>query len=188
MNRILRHCSRVEIDGKEFEINTDFSVWIEIEDLFFSKTEDSVSSAAKILALAYPVLPPRPQKAIEKILWFYSCGEEKREGGGTAALHKPRFNLKKDFGYIWAAFFGEFGIDLSVQGLHWWKFCTLLSALGEECRFSRIVAYRGMDTAAVKDPKLRRFYESMKKKYRLEDNRGDRERELETVLKLESLF
>lgn len=188
IDKILTPCEEVLIDGKQYKINPDFDLWIEIGELFLCDREEQAYAMAKILALAYPVLPDNPIEAFEKILWFFSCGKEKEETNGVGFVKAPAVSLKNDFGYIWAAFMAEFGIDLSSIKLHWWKFCSLLSALGDECRFSKIVSYRTMDTTAVKDRKLRQFYETMKAKYRLPDVRSEAERELETVCNLESLF
>lgn len=188
IDKILMPCREVEIDGKQYKINPDFDLWIEIGELFLCGRDEQNSSMAKILALAYPVLPDNPIGAFEKILWFFSCGKEKEKNVGSAFVKAPAVSLKRDFGYIWAAFIAEFGIDLSTAKLHWWRFCALLAALGDDCRFSKIVSYRTMDVAAVKDRKLRQFYETMKAKYRLPDIRSEEERELETVCNLESLF
>lgn len=188
IDKILTPCEEVLIDGKQYKINPDFALWIEIGELFLCGRDEQASAMAKILALAYPVLPDNPIEAFEKILWFFSCGKEREKTTATGFVKAPAVSLKNDFGYIWAAFIAEFGIDLSSIKLHWWKFCSLLAALGDECRFSKIVSYRTMDTAAVKDIKLRHFYETMKAKYRLPDVRSEEERELETVYNLESLF
>jgi len=187
MDRILKPCESVVIDGRDYKINTDFSTWIEIGKLFMSKSENNAIIVAEILARAYPVLPENPIEAIEKVMWFFRCGEE-RKTSENIPLSAPVFDLEKDFAYIWASFLGEFGIDLSATSMHWWRFRALLSSLGENCRFSKIVAYRSMDTSLVKDRKRKRFYEKMKRKYQLPDNRTEREKEVETVLKMENLF
>lgn len=187
MHRIINPCESVVVDGTVYRINTDFSVWIEIEELFV-QNKSFHETAAKILALAYPVLPSSPLAAFEKILWFYAGGEEMSEPEDSSVCRAPTMNMKKDFQYIWAAFLGEFGIDLSMQKLHWWKFRALMLALGDECKFSKIVSYRSMNVSGIKDRNMRSFYEKMKEKYRLDDFRTPDERERETVLMLDSLF
>ncbi len=176
------------IDGREYEINTDFSLWIEIEQLIFFRRALPEAALAKVLSLAYPVLPANPIGAIEKILWFYSGGENSGKTEKNNGFQAPLFDLKADFGYVWASFLSEFGIDLSRNTMHWWKFLALLAALGEECRFSRIVSYRSTDISRIKDMNLRQFYGKMKEKYRLPDSRTEAEREMDTVLKLEKVF
>lgn len=171
---IQRICDRVEIDGCKYKINTDFRVWIEIEHLFLKRHKNLGEKFGRILALAYPELPPDPMGAVRGVLWFYSAGEEsKKEGQAEKTKSAPVYDLKEDFDYVWGAFLGEFGIDLSEAKLHWWKFRALLCCLSDECRFSKIVGYRSMDTSEIKDIKQRRFYEKMKRTFRLKTDFED---------------
>jgi len=188
MNRIINPCETVLVGEQEYKINTDFVSWIEIGDLLIRSSAYDQNIAAKILRLAYPVLPHVPVLAFEKVLWFYNCGETVRKSGVRAVTKIPKVNLKDDFPYIWAAFMSDFGIDLSVQKLHWWKFRALLESLSDNCKFSRIVSYRSVNVSELKDKNMRIFYDKMKKKYQLNDVRTSREREQETVLTLEKLF
>lgn len=179
-------CKSVTVDGEEYAINTDFSVWMEIEHIILTADKKSGETLAKILALAYRRLPPNPLKAVEGLLWFYSAGEKPRGGGNGS--EKPLYDLVLDFDYIWGAFLAEFGIDLSETRLHWWKFRALLACLGEDCRFSRIVGYRSMDTARIKNGDERRFYEKMKKRFELPDMRSEDEKQQAMVRNMELLF
>jgi len=165
--KIMNPCSKITIDGREYRINTQFYVWIEIENLML-RSEDENECLAKALALAFPVLPPDPRLAIEAIMWFIVGGEmphlEDGEPGGV-----PCFDIKQDFAYIWGAFLGEFGIDLSKSDMHWWHFTALLKCLSENCKFSHIVGYRTMDLKNIKDREKRQIYAKMKKKFALKE-------------------
>ncbi len=186
---IQRICDSVEIDGCMYKINTDFRVWIEIEHLFLKKSKSFGEKLAKILALAYPVLPPDPMGAVMGVLWFYSAGEEtKKEMQIEKTKGEPLYDLKEDFDYVWGAFLSEFGIDLSETSLHWWKFRALLCCLSDECRFSKIVGYRSMDTSDLKDVKQRRFYEKMKRTFRLRTDFEDEFNEKKLTDSLEMFF
>ncbi|MBR5613891.1 MAG: hypothetical protein IKW64_01130 [Clostridia bacterium] len=178
-------CNKVEIDGTEYEINTDFSVWIEIEHIIFAREHEDAVALAKILALAFPVLPANPEKALERLFWFYSAGEETSKSEGTSAA---KYDLVLDFDYVWGSFLAEFGIDLCKTKMHWWKFRALLLCLSESCRFSQIVGYRTMDLSHIKDKQKREFYERMKNRFRLPDRRTDEEKEQETAKKMERFF
>ena len=169
VNRLLKPCSEVRIGGKAYPINTDFSVWMEIEHIFFDSTKSEELRLAEILILAYPVLPPNPIEAVRKLIWFYSGGKETAQAAetadGTAKL--PLYDLVQDFELVWASFLSEFGIDLTTETLHWWKFKALLGCLDENCRFARVIGYRSVDVSAIKDKNIKNFYMKMKKKYRL---------------------
>lgn len=185
-HRLLEPCCKVQIGGKEYVINTDFSVWIEIEHLFFDKTQGDAQKLAQIFTLAYPVLPEDPVEAVRKILWFYSGGLEKESE--AAEMRLPSYDLNEDFELVWGAFKAEFGIDLTEETMHWWKFRALLGCLGDDCRFVKVVGYRNMDTSAIKDKNLRRFYEKMKKQYRLSMISDEKTQEQILVDSLGELF
>ena len=179
-------CEEVEIDGKSYKINTDYRVWIEIERLLFDENIDDEKRFARILVLAYPVLPPRPYAAAERIMWFYSGGEingEDPDGQKTQA-----FDLEEDFDYIWAAFLGEFGIDLLKENLHWWKFRVLIGAISDRSLFSKIVGYRTVDTSGIKDKEQRKFFEKMKKKFALKSKTESSLNDEEVARKLAAVF
>ncbi len=188
MNSMLNPCQRVEIDGCEYSINTDFSVWIQVESLLFASDVDVGQRLGRILALVYPKLPPDPIGALDKILWFWSGGETTEPDRADGEVCKRAYDSKADFPYIWAAFLGQFGIDLSRTPIHWWHFRTLLGCLDEECRFSKIVAYRTADLSTVKDPQLRSFYAKMKKRYRLPDSRDESTKAQDTAMAMEEAF
>lgn len=180
VHRLIKPCTRVRIDGQEYEINTDFKVWMEIEQIFFDREISDETRLAEILVLAYPVLPPSPIEAVRRLLWFYSGGDEdgRVSGAETAEIRLPLYNLMRDFDYIWASFLSEFGIDLTKEPLHWWKFKTLLGCLGENTQFARVVGYRCMDISAIKDKSAKRFYEKMKKKYSIPLDEASRQQKL----------
>ncbi len=178
-------CESVEIDGKEYAINTDFKVWIEIEHIILQKGTDSPIALAEILCLAYPKLPPDPGAAVRGLLWFYSAGEEQQRG---CEQKKPVYDLALDFNYVWGAFLAEFGIDIAAQNMHWWKFRALLSCLGDTNKFSQIVGYRSADLAKVKDKEKRMYLAKMKKRFRLASSLTEDEVEWELAQQLESVF
>ncbi len=184
-----RLSDKVQLKSGEYAINTDFRVWMEIERLFFEDEHSMAVRLAKVFALAYPALPLDPQEAIWGIMWFYSGGEDpQKEAEREGQAVPPCFDLTEDFDYIWGGFMGQYGIDLTRDTMHWWKFKTLLACLDEECKFSKIVAFRSMDTAKVRDKELRRYYEKMKKHYRLKNVRSSQLGEAAVVAGLEGLF
>ncbi len=179
-------CERVEIGEREYKINTDFKVWIDIEHLLFDKSMRDEERLAEILVRAYPVLPHDPVEAVKKIVWFYSGGEVCESE--TKQTRLPAYDLTEDFDYVWGAFKSEFGIDLTTENMHWWKFRVLLSCLSDECFFSKIVGYRSMDVSVIRDKGQRRFYERMKKRFKLRAWEDPVLREAEVADKLMAAF
>ncbi len=178
----------VEIGNSLYALNTDFAVWIEIEQLLFSDNRDQFERFARILGLAFCNLPPDPVQAIERVLWFHRGGRDETVKEQECHTGVPAYNLKTDFEYIYAAFLGEYGIDLTETKMHWWKFLRLLSCLSDKNKFSQIVSFRCMETSKIKNKDVRAFYEKMKKRYRLPDLRTTEEKEEDLARKLEGLF
>lgn len=113
---------------------------------------------------------------------------------GSDNLHRERarrtavYDFDEDFEYLWGAFLSEYGIDLAECRMHWWKFRALMMSLSEDCRFSKILAYRSMDTSKIENREVRRFYEKMKRRLSLPDRRTAEERERDTAECLEVFF
>ena len=80
--------TKVEIDSKEYEINSNFRT-----SLLFSllMEDDDVGEEQKIiqaLNLYYPTIPADINKAIEKIIWFYKCGKEVTRAAGRPGVQR----------------------------------------------------------------------------------------------------
>ena len=186
MDRLLNPCKAVEIGGALYRVRTDFRIWAQVEEILCQDKGDVVVRLAKLLSLVYLELPPDPMKALDGILWFWSGGASPQNAEGEGGEYRPSYSLNHDFPYIWAAFLGQFGIDLSKTEMHWWQFCTLMECLDGDCCFSRIVTYRRMNLGDIKDRELRSFYMKMKKRYRLPQSSTEECRTMEVTDAFES--
>lgn len=105
---------------------------------------------------------------------FYLAAEPPRPGGRESRRQEDRaFDYGCDAPYILAAFQQAYGIDLTSESIHWWRFRALLEGLlGEECLFARIVRWRTADLAELTDAE-RQHYEQMRQRFALpEELRG----------------
>lgn len=123
------------------------------------------------LPLALNLLYKQPaddlQKAVDGLLWFYSCGSpdapERIAGGKTT---ERAYDFETDAPDIYAAFLQTYGINLNTAELHWWAFRALLGALPESCKIVRIMGYRTRDLSDLKG-KEKKYYAEMKARYKL---------------------
>lgn len=180
----------VSIDGSDYEINTDFRVWLEIERLLCSSEMSEGERIAQCFVLAYPQLPPNPFGALEEMMGFYFAGKKPSPSASSfgASGVMPVYDFAADSAYIYGSFFSQYGIDLFDAELHWWKFRALLACLSDKSKFAQVVSYRSTDTQAIGDPNKKRFYERMKKIYALPDNRTEEEKEAAQNESMECLF
>lgn len=179
----------VDIGSEKYEINADFRTIMNIEGIIFGKevTEDQKNFAKEMMkeieinekdaitnAKYYDALkifykdniPDDLEEAMEKMLWFYSCGIEETS---KAKTKKKVISFEHDFDYINAGFMQDYKIDLfEVDFLHWWKFMSLFSALHDDCKICEIIGYRGAELKNF-DKEQRKRIREMQKIYALPD-------------------
>ena len=180
----------VDIGSEKYEIDADFRTIMNIEGIIFEKevTEDQKNFAKEMMkeieinekdaitnAKYYDALkifykdniPDDLEEAMEKMLWFYSCGKEEISKQKTK---KKVISFEHDFDYINAGFMQYYKKDLfEVDFLHWWKFMSLLSALHDDCKICEIIGYRGAELKNF-DKEQRKRIREMQKIYALPDD------------------
>ena len=177
MNLVNKLPDFVELDGKQYEIHTDFRVWLYIDKLLLSADVSPAAKAAKMLSLCYKRrLPPDASAAVRLLLQFYSGGVRKEN-----TKKKPRGNGKRIYDFeqdaelFYAAFLECYAIDLTEAKLHWWKFLALFRALDGNCRLCEVMRWRAADLSQISDKRQKEFYRKMKRIYRLPERRSSEE-------------
>ena len=178
---------KVDIDGKYYEINWDFRTSILFEMMMDDVELSDEEKLIMGIELYYPVIPENLEEAIEKIIWFYSCGKETNNESGTVSNSKNDkiYSLEYDDEYIYSAFLSQYGIDLQdIEDLHWWKFKAMFKSLNEENQIVKIMGYRAMDIPNDMPNDQKDFYRKMKKLYELPRSKSEIEkvREIENAL------
>lgn len=175
----------LSIAGTDYEINTDFRVWLRFEKLLSGEVEDSNATLLKIKKLVFKSkLPPdsADEETTEQILWFYRCGKPEQKGCGSS---KKVFDYDYDDGYIVAAFIEQYDIDLSSErndidtgseDMHWWKFRALMLSLSESTEFVKIIGYRSVEINSKMSAAQKAFLQKMKKIYKLPINENEQKR------------
>lgn len=166
----------VEVNGQEYKIRTDFRIGVLFELVM---EDDELSQYEKLFSainLYYEEPPDDLIEAFKQALWFYQCGktqktairgdedEEAPEDRGRTPI---AYSFEYDDAYIYASFLKEYGIDLTEEDLHWWKFRALFKALPEDSQIVKIMGYR---TAKINDNMSKAekdFIRKMKKLYAL---------------------
>ena len=171
-NHFLPPSDYVIIDGHKYKINADFRNWISI----IEKVSDSKLSLRHKLCVLLTngyvdELPPNIDTAISSLIEFMNRGKTK---SGTVKSNSSRlFDFTADEGLIYAAFMQQYGIDLYRTNMHWHEFCTLFSALDENCAFMKVVFYRSIDCSKIKNEEKKKFYRKMKSIYKLDSEIDD---------------
>ncbi len=158
-----------------------------MQDHKYSKEQKIIQA----LQLYYPN-PSQLQdvtKAIDDIIWFYQCGKElansNKKGSNGNNKNKQIYSYEFDDFYIYAAFKGQYNIDLQdIEYLHWWKFKAMFDCLKDDTKIVEIMGYRSVDLRKVKDKEERERYKKLKVLYKLPDMRSEEEKEADFASEL----
>ena len=184
----------VTVAGQQIPINTDYRTGIFFEQCLNDLTLTDDEKLTQVLELYYgegliPLLTniETVQEAIQGIMWFYRCGAEETAEENTedhSSEKDPLFSYEHDAAYIYAAFIEAYNIDLAKNRLHWWQFRALFLGLPDTVQFSKIMGYRAMEIPAKMPKAQKKFYQRMKRIYKLPDppEKVRLEKELEAIL------
>lgn len=170
------------IDGVSYPIKTDFRVWIKASLIFENNTKNEFDRLAEIAQLCLKPCSgkrmPNLGELLSALFDFLLCGENPKKTPAKVKKKKNDiYSYEYDDKYIYAAFYGQYGIDLTSANMHWWVFKALFDGLYGENKFCRIIEYRATDAAKIKDSKQRAYIRKMQNIYRLPDNRTQAEKD-----------
>lgn len=132
-----------EIDGVDYELDTDFRTALKImlafEDVGLTKQERSL---IMLRLLFKDNIPKDIKSALETANVFLNCGNTDT-GKDESEQEQRVFSFEKDASYIYTAINQTYNTDLeTLPYLHWWKFCHMFRDLKEDCFFSKLVDLR----------------------------------------------
>lgn len=181
----------VLIGDREYRINSDFRISILFEIMMMDDTLSPEDKTVKALNLYYGEIPHDIETAVNKMLWFYLCGDQKKkkpekqfdeETGKFVEVDEsevldPVYSFEHDAQYIFGAFMEQYRIDLTRVDMHWWKFRALFNSLSDETKFVKIMGYRSIEISGNMSKQQRGFYSRMKELYALPLPEGEQERQ-----------
>lgn len=185
----------VEVAGRDISINADFRTAILFEQLMQSKEQDNVKGR-----IAFELFFPSESlkailsdaqatsDAIDAIVWFYSCSRQTRETVEQRTQYAGRrsnfgiqrriYDFDVDAPLIYAAFLAQYGVDLQdVDFLHWWKFSAMFSALNDSNLIVKIMGWRSVDIASIKNKTEKQRLARLQAQYALRDTKTIEEKQ-----------
>lgn len=145
--------STIVIDGHKTPIDPDFRIMCDYAQAAGVKDKEALARAVGAFycyGLPEGVGNEAAVKAMEK---FYIDGLAPNSSGKSSAISKtsaPCFDFEEDEAYFIAAFYSEYGIDLTEAKLHWLTFCALFRGLPDECKLKRIISVRAVSLSDIK--------------------------------------
>lgn len=177
----------VTVNGSPFSLKTNFYIGIIFTELMTDSKITPYEKVIRAIDLWYQEKPPMEsydqiKEAFDKIMWFYTMGENEEESTSNSRVrvrNRPTriLDYEADQAYIVSAFQQQYGIDLTVENIHWWRFKMLFNGLTEKTKMVKIMQYRSMEIDPKMTEKQRKFYQEMKILYALPDKRTEEEKE-----------
>ena len=151
----------VKVDDKKYKINTDFRVAIECNNI---AQDDTIGDTERPLAIIYKLFgddgidnPQDWEKLLELGIKYLTLGKDANNIDNDTEID---MDFNEDMDYIEASFMSDYGIDLTKEEMHWWKFYNLIeglsnSEIGNCCVLNRVRNLRTFDLSQIKDNKER---------------------------------
>ncbi len=169
----------VILDGfpAEYEgylIRTDFRIGIQIAQAMDDVNLAAPEKMAVAMELLYGNGVPHDRELAESGLhWFMRGGLEEDECTPSDGK-PPAYSFEQDNRMIYTAFLARYGIDLTRERLHWFKFLAMLGDLGD-CTLAEVMSIRATDTAKLSGEQ-QKYYNELKERYRIRPQLSDAEK------------
>lgn len=176
----------VEVNGRKYNINTDFRVAIRCNQIATDENIGDVERALGVICTLFGEDSINYQDDYEPLLKlakkYLSCGKEL----DNASDGEVDMDYIQDMDYIEASFMSDYGIDLSTTDMHWYKFSNLINGLsnsefGNCCVLNRIRNIRNFNLNDINDPKERDKILKMKNQFALKKTKKITEEQKESV-------
>ena len=181
INLLLDNINETVKDRIKIPFDTDFRISILFEVMMQDPKYSMQVKTYKALELYYPEMNQIKdvKKAIDDIIWFYSCGKnEEKTSQKDNKDRKQIYSYVFDNDLIYSAFKDQYNIDLEeIKYLHWWKFKAMFNGLKTDNRIVEIMGYRAMDLSKIKDKEMKKHYKELQQIYALPDMRSEKQKE-----------
>lgn len=182
INLLLDNIDEVVNERIKIDFDTNFRIGIAFEIMMQNPKYSMQAKTYQALKLFYPEMNEikDTKKAIDDIIWFYSCGksEEKTSQKNKKSKNKQIYSYEFDNDLIYSAFKNQYNVDLEeIEYLHWWKFRAMFNGLKSDNRIVEIMGYRAMDLSKIKDKDIKKHYKQLQEEHKLPDMRSEEEKE-----------
>lgn len=169
-----------EIKGIKYEINTDFRVALECNEI---ANNSKIKDEERSLAIIYLLFGEQGLNDYENwnsllriAIKFLSYGKEIEDEYDNEEKGE-NIDYQQDWGYIRTSFFSDYTIDLDKEKMHWWRFYELLCGLSEKCILSRVRFIRDFDIGQIKDSAEREKWIKQKEMVALKQTKNEKSSE-----------
>lgn len=142
----------MEIDGKDYKINTDYRVALAcfraINDDEINDTERSLAIVTLLLGEDFPF--ELMSLAVPKCINYLRCGREENTSEEDIDM-----DYEQDKGRIMASFRSCYQMDINKENICWWEFNDLIEGLKEDDVLNRVRNIRRANPDEISNEKDR---------------------------------
>ena len=118
----------LEIDGEQYEINSDFRIALLIFEAYADKELTYCEKAAVCLNCLYKEVPKNVEEALKKALWFLDGGDVPKSKKAPVKI----IDWSYDESIIFPALNKVAGFETRIASyVHWWTFLGYFSEVGD---------------------------------------------------------
>lgn len=137
---------RLPTDYNGYLIRTSFRIGIQICLCLQDDEFDDNEKLGTALFLLYGNGMPDVSEAVEGLEWFMSCGIKQNKSSNSKTLMYWDFDAPR----IYSSFQSTYGIDLTKEDMHWFKFLAMLGSLDKDSALSKAMEIRDYDMKDLK--------------------------------------
>lgn len=150
----------VEIDGSPYSVYTDYRLWMRFENDVMKMQQGDLIDVSYLFKNGMPLYC-----SVTDLFAFSRPRSVLPRSTGDSDVIALDYELDGEL--IYAAFLGQYGIDLiDVEELHWHKFLALLKGLNGQTKLREVMGYRCYEK---REPdKNRDAYEELRRAWEIE--------------------
>ena len=138
---------RLPTDYEGYLIRTSFRIGIQICLCLQDDDFDDNEKLGVALSLLYGNGMPDLETAMEGLTWFMSCGMKQND---STRNNKTLMYWDFDAPRIYSSFQSTYGIDLTKEDMHWFKFIAMIGSLDKDSALSKAIEIRDYDMTDLK--------------------------------------
>ena len=161
----------VTVGGKRVRVLTDYKRWLVVWEVLSSSLPGRLKAELCSSAVVEESVNLDDWDEILKVFAAFLLQKDSllKESNISSYHSEKLFDFAADSELIFASFLAEYGIDLTTEHMHWFKFMALLKSLSPDSPLMRTVRLRQTDTSEIEDDKLRRQIRRAKNAVRIKE-------------------
>lgn len=161
----------ITVGGKRVRVLTDYKRWLVVWEVLSSSLPGRLKAELCCHAVVEDSVNLDDWDEILKALAAFLLQKDSlQENCNATSYHGEKlFDFAADSELIFASFMAEYGIDLTKEHMHWFKFMALLKSLSPDSPLMRTVRLRQTDTSEIEDDKLRKQIRRAKNAVRIKE-------------------